>query len=243
MRQVPNIPNYLLIGGGKLARHMARYFDLLNIPYSLWNRSESSTGELVRFLKHHSHVLLCIKDDAIVPFFEQFGDSGNVFIHFSGSLVTSQVKGFHPLMSFGQQDYKLEIYQNIHFVGIEPSEEFKNCFPTFRNTYSKLDASQMNRYHSLCVLSGNGTTLLWDLIGKEFESMGLPQKALIPYLHQITQNIMQNQPGRWSGPWYRKDLNTISKNKEALKEGPLSALYYELEKLSSESGHINEKHS
>ena len=243
MRQVPENLNYLLIGEGRLARHLACYFEHLGILYSQWNRNDGSTGELIRLLKSHDHTLLCINDDQIEHFYSQFSDSDRSFIHFSGSLVHPEVKGFHPLMSFGHSLYSYETYKHIHFSGLESIEVFQQCFPQLSNTYSQISPEQLGFYHSLCVLGGNGTTLLWDLVGNEFEKLGLPEQALEPFLKNITENIINKNPGRWSGPWYRNDKDTISRNKDSLKSGPLENLYIEMEKLSLNSGHHNEKRS
>jgi hypothetical protein len=140
--------------------------------------------------------------------------------------------GFHPLMTFGQALYEGSVYQNLHFVGTSSETTFRQTFPNFANSYSTISADQKALYHSLCVLGGNGTTLLWSLIENEFEKLGLPRTALAPYLQQVCQNQLQGQPGRWTGPWYRQDNKTIEAHHKALLNTPLQNLYKELEKLS-----------
>ena len=242
MRQVPDIPKHLLVGGGRLARHLAFYFEKLYTPYSSWNRNDNSTADLVKKMGSHKNILLCINDDQISDFYDQFKNDAANFIHFSGTLEHSKITGFHPLMSFGHKLYELKDYKKIHFVGTPSENIFREAFPEFPNPYSEITAEQKSLYHSLCVLSGNGTTLLWDLIHQEFKRIGLPESALNPYLQQVSKNIIENQQGRWTGPWYRKDQSTIQKNKVALKDRPLHDLYLEMEKLSAHSRFDNEKH-
>ena len=243
MRQVPQNLKYLLIGGGRLARHMGFYLEKLNAPYSRWNRNDHSTADLIKKLKTHSIILLCINDDQISHFYEQFKNENSLFVHFSGSFEHEEILGFHPLMSFGHKLYELEFYKNIHFVGSHSPSLFSSLFPRLQNTYHQIQAEQKKLYHSLCVTAGNGTTLLWDLVSQEFDKVGLPKEALDFYLKQITENILENHKGRWTGPWYRNDENTIENNKKALDKTELKNLYIEMEKLSHKTGNRNEKRS
>ncbi len=236
MRQVPTNPSYLLIGGGRLAQHLAHYFHCLDVPFQSWNRRQHSTADLQKLIKQQGVCLLCISDDQLTDFFETHQQNSSCFVHFSGTFSHPEILGFHPLMTFSEQLYSLNDYQSIHFVGTDDESLFRSLFPSFVNSYSKIKEDQKALYHSLCVLSGNGTTLLWDLIAKEVEKLGLPQKALDPYLKQVSKNILDDQPGRWTGPWYRHDKKTILKNQEALKNKPLHNLYSEFEKLSHTSG-------
>lgn len=243
MRQVPHIHNYLLIGGGKVAKHMSRYFDLLEIPYSIWSRKLHDESQLISHLKMAQTVLLLISDDQILDFYEKHQRFDNQFVHFSGAFEHSNILGFHPLMSFGEELYDLEIYKKLQFVGTSSELTFRQVFPKIKNHYSKIATDKKAFYHSLCVLGGNGTTLLWDLMATQFKSLGIPKTAVDAYLNQITKNILEDKPGRFTGPWYRNDQQTIAKNKEALQSGTLLDLYNELEKLSATVGNKNEKHS
>lgn len=242
MRQVPEIPSYLLIGGGRLARHMAHYLNSLGASLTLWNRHDHSTATLVSALNQNPYTLLCINDDQIEGFYKNFADHPTQFVHFSGALNVEEVLGFHPLMSFGAKLYDLETYKAIHFIGTESKEVFKKVFAKFENPYSEISPEQKALYHGVCVLGGNGTTLLWELLANEFQKMGLPEEAMLPYLKQTTENILQQSEGRWTGPWYRKDIETIEKNTKALANQDLGTLYQEMERLSHRIGRFHDKH-
>ncbi len=243
MRQVPHKPKYLLIGDGKMALHTRHYFDLLKIPYSQWSRRNNSTSELPSQTKKADIVLLLIKDDQILPFLNSHFQKDTLYVHFSGSLESDLIIGFHPLMSFGKKSYSLETYKSIEFVGSENPSLFQSLFPCLPNHYSQISKDKKSLYHSLCVLGGNGTTLLWHILESKFEEMGLPKKALDVYLLQVTQNIIEHNEGRFTGPWYRNDQITLQKNKKSLEQQHLTPLYSELEKLSKTLGQHNEIHT
>ncbi|HYD18715.1 MAG TPA: DUF2520 domain-containing protein [Patescibacteria group bacterium] len=68
MRQVPK---YLIIGNGRLARHLCHYFSLLKIKdYSKWDRSQP-IERLHELATGATHILLAIKDSAIEPFIDE----------------------------------------------------------------------------------------------------------------------------------------------------------------------------
>ena len=68
MRQVPK---YLIIGNGRVARHLAHYFSLLKIKtVSQWDRSQP-LARLLELATGSTHILLAIKDDAIEPFVDE----------------------------------------------------------------------------------------------------------------------------------------------------------------------------
>ena len=75
MRQVPDNPTYLLIGGGRLARHLGFYLKTLGVSFIQWKRHDQSVSELTQLLKKQNTILLCIKDDQLEHF-----PPGNVWI-------------------------------------------------------------------------------------------------------------------------------------------------------------------
>lgn len=243
MRQVPKNPSYLLIGDGRLARHLSHYLGEKSVPVSRWNRNDDSSATLIQKLKTHDYTLLCISDDQLISFYEQFGNGHTQMVHFSGSVEHPQILGFHPLMSFDQGLYDLKTYESIFFIGTSEEKTFRTVFQTLNNSYQKISFEGKKIYHSLCVLSGNGTTLLWDLIEREFEKIGIKGDSLRPYLKQVSENILEDKKGRWSGPWYRHDTKTIDRHRAVLSKHQLGPLYAELENLSRNAGHFHEKHS
>lgn len=231
MGQVPHTSSYLIIGSGRLARHLSFYLDQLEAPYDTWNRGQSH-DQLRKLQLKHANVLLAIRDDAIIPFYRENKTDENVFIHFSGQVYHDEVLGFHPLMTFTEKLYASDFYQSIPFIGTHSEAVFRVHFPQWENPYYQISPKDKDLYHSLCVLAGNGTTLIWELARRELKKCGIPEKVLTPYLQQVTQHIVQNSPGRFTGPWYRLDHKTLEAHKESLSENPLGPLYTQLCQLA-----------
>ena len=222
MRQVPE---YLIIGNGRVARHFCHYLSLLNIPYQQWSRS----GErpLSEMAKPYDTVFLLISDAAIESFIQQNACLSNKrCVHFSGSVVTEFAFGVHPLMTFGPELYTLSIYQAIPWMIEQSAPPFASLFPGLSNASFVLDVNKKAYYHALCVLSNNFTTLLWQ---KFFNSMAvefnLPKASLMPIFERTMKNIAHDHEMALTGPLVRDDQVTIERNLAALADDPFQMVY------------------
>lgn len=215
-------PLYGIVGDGKVARHFAHYFTLKEIPFVSWSRKKTDpSGQTPSDALHScTHVLLLIKDSAIEEWAQAHQEllSQKSVIHFSGALITPLAWGTHPLMSFGPELYALSDYERIPFI-CEASEtkDFKTEFPELSNEAYSIPAEQKPLYHSLCVLGGNLSVLLWQKAFHDFRSrLDLPEKVLHPYLRQITRNLVNDSQNALTGPIAREDIQTLRKNLDAL---------------------------
>jgi 2-dehydropantoate 2-reductase len=217
---------YGLVGGGAAARHFAQYLNLKRIPFHQWTRS--SQTPVSNALKSCTDIILLIRDDALLQFKEANADflADKRVIHFSGSLWINGACGFHPLMSFGPELYSLSIYESIPFICDTTSPDFASVFPQLSNPVYYIDPTRKPLYHSLCVLSGNFTIMLWQKMFLEFETrLGLPREAALPYLRQIFQNIESGVERALTGPVQRRDEKTIEQNLNALKNDKFAKVY------------------
>jgi 2-dehydropantoate 2-reductase len=223
MRQVPC---YLLIGQGKVARHFHHYFNLLQLSHQNWHRHES-LSKLNRALQSASHVLLLIKDDVIESFITQYcTKTCAILIHFSGSLTTEKAFGAHPLMTFNASLYDLAHYQSIPFIIDHDAPSFENLLPGLSNPHVRLEKSLKAKYHALCVLSGNFSCLLWQKFFTALQDeLHIPPSFAHPYLMQQMQNLLQNSQDAFTGPLARNDHETINKNLAALASDPFQEIY------------------
>lgn len=223
MRQVPH---YLIVGNGRVAKQVKHYFSLSHISFSTWNRAES-ISTLNQKSQEATHILLLISDGAIDDFAKKhFTNCKATLIHFSGSLVSDIVFGAHPLMTFSSELYSLEQYHAIPFVIDENAPDFASLLPGFSNKHVRINKSQKAKYHALCVLAGNFSCLLWQALFKTFvDEFNIPQETAYPYLKQQMQNLISDADTALTGPLVRNDKETIKRNITALQGDPLQALY------------------
>lgn len=223
MRQVPH---YLLIGNGRVSRHFQYYFSHLNLSFAVWYRPIPLI-KLKEQLKICTHILLLINDDAIGNFIkENLMYTSACCIHFSGSLIIENAYGAHPLMTFGKNLYTKECYENIYFVIDDDAPSFEKLMPGVPNLYSRLQKTLKEKYHALCVLSGNFSCLLWQKLFFSLENeFNIPSAAAYPFLQQQTKNLLEHYSSSLTGPLVRNDTQTMNKNICALKNDVFQQAY------------------
>ncbi len=227
MRQVPVFSSFLIVGNGRLARHLRHYFSLENVPFRSWYRQQNQ--DLQSALRDISHVLLAISDRAIEPFYSEYPElSKKQCVHFSGSLYTNNIPGAHPLMTFADELYDLETYRQIPFVIERGGPRFEELLPGLKNKFYELDPDKKGLYHALCSLSGNFTVMLWEKVFREFENkLGLPKEVLVPYLQRTAANLAQSPKEKsvLTGPLVRGDQATIERHLSVLSGDPYRKIY------------------
>jgi len=219
---------YTIIGDGRVARHFSHYLELLGIKFFKWARKTSSEAEFSRMAENSSHIAVLISDFAIEDFVRRHPvPTDRIVVHFSGSLVSRVAYGAHPLMTFTEKLYSLEDYLGTPFILDEGEKTFEELLPGLKNPHYYIKPELRPLYHSLCVASGNFTTILWDqFFARLTERLGLPYEVALPYLDQICENLKNRAVPALTGPLARKDFATIQKNLRALEGDPLQKVYY-----------------
>ena len=219
-------PTYLFVGDGRLARHFSAYFDFLRIPYKRWNRQDGT--KFLAAAKGTSKIILCINDDAVEKFIEEYAPQLGediVWIHCSGSLSTPLAQGAHPLMTFGEHTMSVQEYQNIPFITEAGRSNLKELFPELTNPTYEVKAELKNFYHAWCVLAGNFSTILWqnffDVCEKRFE---MPRHVAFPYLEKVTEQL-QRDGAPLTGPLVRGDTKTVQGHLDSLAGEPFQDIY------------------
>ena len=217
--------SYLIVGSGRVARHLSYYFELLKISFTSWNRNQSSE-DLENLASSATHILLAISDDAIPSFYSAHLEKyeNKTVVHFSGSLHQRPLIALHPLMTFGHDLYDLSFYKRIHFcvTGVDSLQEI---LPELSNDSSTLFAFEKAKYHALCVLGGNFSSILIGKMLEEFQKLGLPENAALPYIEKVISNTFKNPSEALTGPLVRKDISTVEKNLQSLSDDPFQDIY------------------
>lgn len=224
---VRQVPHYLIIGRGRLARHFKQYFSLIAQDYSEWHR-DLPLSVLHERIPKASHILILINDDAICGFIDAHLHHTNhaYLIHCSGRLITDRAIGVHPLMTFSHSFYNLSEYRAIPFVLEDDAPLFSLLFPEFTNQHTRISKKLKDKYHALCALSGNLTCYLWQHLFHRFEAeLELPKEIAHPYLKQQIQNLLNDPTHALTGPLARGDHKTIEAHLHALEQDHLKAIY------------------
>ena len=86
------LPDILLIGSGRLASHLGRYFEQMRLQYVAWSRrieAEDRCPRLDALVHSRARALRAISDGAIEPFVRSHPELGkSVRLHFSVRLTS-----------------------------------------------------------------------------------------------------------------------------------------------------------
>jgi hypothetical protein len=219
-------PAYLLIGDGRLARHLAEYSRLLGVEMTRWARSSGQNP--VPQLESATHILLAIADDGIAEFYDRWRDLAStttLWVHFSGARVFPGIAGAHPLMTFGSRLYDLQVYSEVPFILERGGPYLGEILPGFPNPSYEIATEKRALYHAWAVLATSAVSGTWrEYRRMACEEFGLPESALKPFLEQTAENAL-NLEEPLTGPIARNDLTTIQSNLRALEGSPFERLY------------------
>lgn len=216
---------FLIVGAGKLAKHLNHYLSLLEQSPLNWDRSQDP-HLLKTKIAESTHVLLAISDSAIESFYRKhLAGLDKTVVHFSGALNIPEVIAAHPLMTFGPELYDRDTYFRIHFV-ITGATHLHEALPGLPNEFSVLAPEHKALYHALCVMGGNFPVVLWQKMFAEFDRLGISREAARIYLETVLHNTMKNPQTALTGPLARHDKSTVIKNIEALENDPFQKVYF-----------------
>jgi 2-dehydropantoate 2-reductase len=227
MRQVPETQaKYLVVGNGRLARHVTHYLGLLDIPFTQYTRH--ATGPFASYLSDCNRVLVLIRDSEIVNFIEQNKREASdsvLWVHCSGVLQTDLAVSAHPLASFSGVLFDEPFYRTIPFAIQKGGRSFSEILPGFPNPHFEIEAAAKEKYHAMCVLAGNFSTILWMTFEKYLrQELMVPKSFMLPYLQSTVTNLEQvDDP--LTGPLKRNDQETIRKNLSHLNDPAMKDIY------------------
>lgn len=217
---------YLIIGDGRVARHISHYFNLIGVPHLNWHRKLSAP--LSDFAMQTDKALILITDAQIANFVKSQPSLANkTCIHFSGALRLDNVLGLHPLMPFASEMFDLETYKQIPFINEKGTPGLRELMPELSNPQFEIEPEKKSLYHAMCAVGCNFPVLLWQSVLKSFENeLHLPKEVLKPCLDQILKNTFQNCENALTGPLSRGDTGTLIKHLDALSGRPEQNIYY-----------------
>ena len=226
----------LLVGKGKLARHLHHYFHLIKYPHKHFDDARDlENPELYRKIKDVNSIWILTSDQSIESVFQKIqkemitrdiNPENYTFIHSSAATEVREMHTLHPLMTFGPELYTLEQYQKIPFAVISSDADTISETFTISNPRFQIFSAQRALYHAYAVMMSNLPILLWSLTSEETKKrLAIPPQIFDPILKQTLENFLQNRGTALTGPIARNDTGTIEKNLKALGNSPLTEIY------------------
>jgi len=215
---------YLVIGRGRLSRHVQHYLALEAVEFEHWDRT--SEVSLEHALAGVRTALLLISDDAVESVLDRYArQQPPLWVHCSGCVTTPLAESAHPLMLFGEELYDIDTYRRVPFITESGRRPFSDLFPELRNPHATVEPDLKPIYHALCSLGGNFTTMLWQKVFAESEAtLGVDRTMFFPYLEQVARNLTTCKTPL-TGPLVRGDDKTVEHHLRALSGDPFEAVY------------------
>ena len=230
--QEPFIP--LLVGQGKLARHLSFYLSQKNIPHERWLDARKLTDpELKPYLLRSTCIWILVADRAIKDLSSKFRELAPSLpqLHSSAANEIPGTLTIHPLQTFGPDLYPIETYSQIPFTFVKEEWSTHLALKTavqaaLPNPTFEISTSKRAIYHATCVMMANFPQLLWSKATEEAEgNFGGTRALFAPILKQVTENFLKQGESSVTGPLVRGDLMTIQRHENALSKSPLLPLY------------------
>jgi len=221
----------LLLGNSKLAKHLHHYFHLLNLPHKHFeNARDLESPELHRKLEGVNAVWILTSDRSIAEIKVKLEahskkiTENHLWIHSSAATDVEGMITLHPLMTFGQDLYSLEQYQETPFAMIGTG--LMNFSLPFQNPTFVIAPEQRALYHAYAVTMSNLPILLWSMTTEMAkQNLNLESGIFDPILNQTLLNFTLHREKALTGPIARNDQATIDKNLDALQGSMLAKIY------------------
>ena len=226
----------ILIGQGKLARHLHHYFHLVESPHKHFDDARDlNAPDLYRKIREVNSIWILTSDQSIEPVMNELksqmikqdiNPARYTWIHSSAATSITGMHTFHPLMTFSEDLYSLEQYKAIAFAIISDQPEvLSHRFP-LPNPSFIISEEHRAFYHASAVMMSNLPILLWSLTSKEAQDrLSLDPQVFHPILKQTLENFLKQGERALTGPIARRDHGTIEKNLAAIAHTPLSEIY------------------
>lgn len=240
-------------GSGNVTTHLSKIFFDSNIEIiGFYGRNLQSAKLLAdKYNTNHGElsdlkactadlIIVAVPDHAIEKVLKLLPTCNTIVAHTSGSLsinalsnVTQHPAVFYPLQTFSKEKHVdfSEIPIMLEAKEEQDLKKLENLAHRISNKIFRINSSQRIKIHIAAVFSSNFTNYLFhiaeDLLRREEVSF----EVIRPLIEETTQKIIELRPfDAQTGPAVRKDLETINKHLDDLKEIPE---YQEIYKILS----------
>tara|TARA_B100000674_G_scaffold485649_1_gene492813 strand:- start:302 stop:1069 length:768 start_codon:yes stop_codon:yes gene_type:complete len=254
MRQEPPKIDYILVGNGRMAGHILRYFNLLNLKVAQWSREGSASPnktigtatfrlQTIEQISAYPNtpILIAVSDDSILSIVNTINQfTKSPLIHFSGALSSEKLNGaafsMHPLYTFNYEPMSLAEYEKIPFTCEPKGPDFKQIFPALKNPNVKIPNSNRRLYHSLACLASNLPAMIWNQCAEiSSDNLNLDWSIYRPLVEQTLRNAFTRPQDCVTGPIIRRDWNLVDSQLEVLPQGTATEMYELVARNSKES--------
>jgi predicted short-subunit dehydrogenase-like oxidoreductase (DUF2520 family) len=237
--------NIVGIGAGKLAQQLlpqlqAVGYNILQVynrsaDKEEWVKKElkvSFTDQLSELNPDADVYLLMVSDDAIAYVSDLIGIHGAFVVHTSGSAGIMELRGlgvrrgvFYPLLSFAGQDMGAQWSETPILIEAQKKSDqvlLETMAEDISSRVMFMDSKQRGILHLSAVISQNFSNYLLSLAKRICAEHDVPFDLLMPLIMQSNERVSKGEDpaAMQTGPAIRKDVKTIDRHLELLREWP-----------------------
>lgn len=182
-------------------------------------------------------MLIAIKDDALPPFLKSLGEIKSLAVHTAGALSVdilnstgNQFGVLYPLQSLRKE---IEIIPPLTVLVDGHQQKSKDLVKYFASTIAErvieADDDTRLKYHLAGTMMNNFSNYIFSLTELFCEKENIDFAVLQPLLEETVVRLRNTSPhAAQTGPAFRKDLSTLQKHRDLLKNYPDILNFYEL---------------
>lgn len=237
--------NIVGVGAGNLARQLLPQFQAAGYNIlQVYNRSsdrEKWVEETLKvpFTDQFSDInpeadvyLLMVSDDAIAYVSDLIGIPGAFIAHTSGSAGIMELQGlgirrgvFYPLLSFAGQEMGAKWSETPILIEAQKKSDqvlLESMAEDLSSRVMYMDSKQRGILHLSAVISQNFSNHLLSLAKRICAEHNVPFELLMPLIMQSHERVRDGEDpaAMQTGPAIRKDVKTIDRHLELLREWP-----------------------
>ncbi|WP_299219114.1 DUF2520 domain-containing protein [uncultured Aquimarina sp.] len=240
----------VILGAGNVAQHL--YTAFLNQKsvaiIQSYNRKgirihkdqkEATITNDLNSLKKADLYILAISDDAIEKVSSTLPFQNRLVVHTSGSVPMQAIDDknsrgvFYPLQTFSATK-KVDFSKIPFCVEAEKEQDvivLKNLASILSQKIYDVSSDQRNVLHVAAVFVNNFTNYMFSIGNEICRENNVPFEILHPLIQETAKKIIEIEPDiAQTGPAIRKDVQTIDRHLEILKDDSQKQLYKMLTK-------------
>ncbi|MCF3107919.1 DUF2520 domain-containing protein [Niabella sp. CC-SYL272] len=241
--------NIVMIGSGNVAAVLGRkLLKAGHVIQQIYGRNAAAASELAYewntestnytslIVKTADVYLVAVTDSAIATIAADLRLKGKIVAHTAAAVPMEVLKDvsvnygvFYPLQSLRkQQDHLPELTMYTEASNAETKKVLDQLAASITNNpVYPADLDRRSRLHVAAVFASNFTNYLFDLAESFCKKEGIAFSELLPLIRNTVERLEQESPSQMqTGPAARKDLDTIHKHQELLKEYPEHLMVY-----------------
>ncbi len=237
------IKRIAIIGSGNAGQYFLNHLKVNGVTIKGFARKNSTYFADLRDFESQNDfdlTLLCVSDDAIGEVSTRLAPVNGILAHISGSQSLdvldpkhARTAVFYPLMSLTLQSPPniSQIPFCIEALNQDTRLSLSHFAKSLGATPYLMDDKKRGHVHLAAVLSQNFSNHLFAKAKEILESQEIDFELLMPILQQSIERLKFSDPHDvQTGPAARKDVNTMKKHLELIKDDDLKRLYQALSK-------------